>query len=46
MVKVYKCLISGEEFISDAYPILEVKDSEGNLVSGYGPCSWDFVDSG
>ena len=33
MVKVYKCLLSGDEFISDSYKMLEVKDAEGNVVS-------------
>ena len=32
MVKVYKCLISGDELVSDAFKILEVKDAEGNVV--------------
>ncbi len=33
-MKVYKCLLSGDEFISDSYKMMEVKDAEGNLVSG------------
>ena len=34
MVKVYKCLISGDELISDSYNISDVKDAEGNVVEG------------
>lgn len=32
MVKVYKCLISGDELVSDSFKMLEVKDAEGNVV--------------
>lgn len=39
MVKVYKCLISGDELISDSYNISDVKDAEGNVVSG----EFDFM---
>ena len=36
MVRVYKCLLSGDEFISDSYKMMEVKDAEGNVVSDKG----------
>ena len=32
MVRVYKCLLSDDEFISDSYKMMEVKDAEGTLV--------------
>ena len=32
MVKVYKCLLSGDELITDSYNMKEVKDAEGNVV--------------
>ena len=32
MVKVYKCLLSDDEFITDSYKMMEVKDAEGTVV--------------
>ena len=31
---VYTCKITGDEFLSDSFPLLEVTDAEGNVIDG------------
>lgn len=31
---VYTCKLTGDEFLSDSFPLLEVTDAEGNVIDG------------
>ena len=43
---VYRCRISGDEMLSDAFPLTEVKDAEGNVVPGVRKCASKNVSKG
>mmetsp|Transcript_34757 Transcript_34757/g.76676 ORF Transcript_34757/g.76676 Transcript_34757/m.76676 type:complete len:179 (-) Transcript_34757:47-583(-) len=43
---VYKDILSGDEMLSSAFPLMEVKDADGNVVEGLMMCESKMISKG